>query len=175
MLAIGAGDIGRDLVNPYKTRSDDRARAFARSFWVGTHYAEEVVCLKSDQGLDFVPDQHRELSWSAHYRCNRAIEVSRSHLRPADLSRVSASRPLRCVIYRDARYGLDQTRLDQWLEEMNQHYELVAHESVPFPRFAKNERRLVTMEYIDSYKFVPRSDPSQETRVTADKSHAISR
>jgi hypothetical protein len=33
---------------------------------------------------------------------------------------------------------------------------LIAHESVPFPRRAKDDRKLVTMEYIDSYKFVPR-------------------
>ena len=168
LCLIGVGDIARDLANPYKTRSDERARAFARSFWMGTHYAEEVSCLKSDQGLDFVPDQHRELSWSAHYRCNRAIEISRSHLRPADLKRVSADRPLRYVLYRDARYELDQAGLDKWLDEMKRRYELVAHESIPFPRFAKNERRLITMEYIDSYKFIPRTESSNEARPVAD-------
>jgi hypothetical protein len=160
LMAIGCGDIVRDLANPFKTRSDDRARAFAKAFWVGTHYAEEVSCLKSDQGLDFVPDQHKELSWSAHYRCNRAIEMSRSRLHPADLKQVSVNRPLRCVLYHDARYELDQASLDKWLDEMKQHYELIAHESIPFPRLAKNERRLVTMEYIHSYKFVPRGDSS---------------
>jgi hypothetical protein len=175
LFMIGLGDIARDLANPYKTRSDDRARAFARSFWVGTHYAEEVSCLKSDQGLDFVPDQHRELSWSAHYRCNRAIEVSRSHLRPADLKRVSANRPLRCVLYRDARYELDQPSLEKWLDEMKQRYELVAHESIPFPRFAKNERRLITMEYIDSFKFIPRTESAKETPPLADGRQTTSR
>ena len=120
LIAIGCGAITRDLANPYKTRSDDRARAFAKAFWVGTHFAEEVACLKSDMGLDFIPDQHRELSWSAHYLCNRAIEVSRSSLRPADDRRVSATRPLRCVLYRDARYELDQIRLEKWLDDMQQ-------------------------------------------------------
>lgn len=158
LAAIGCGGIVRDMRYPYKTHSDERARSFARAFWMGTHYAEEVSCLKWDQGLDFVPDQHKELSWSAHYRCNRAIEMSRLSLRPADLSKVSSSRPLRCVLYHDARYELDETRLADWLNEMKQKYELVAHESVPLPRLAKNDRRLVTMEYIDSFKFVPRSD-----------------
>ena len=175
LAAVGCGDIIRDLANPYKTRSDDRARAFAKAFWVGTHYAEEVSCLKSDQGLDFVPDQHRELSWSAHYRCNRAIEVSRWSLRPADLNRVSATRPLRCVLYRDARYELDQERLDNWLSEMKRNYELTAHESIPFPRLTKNERRLVTMEYIDSYKFVPRVDSLKEAPPMAERRKNISR
>lgn len=155
-IAIGCGAIVRDLANPYKTRSDFRARAFAESFWPGVCLAEEVVCLKSDLGLDFVPEQNRELSWSAHYFCNRAIEISRSSLRMGDFSRVSATRPLRCVLYHDARYTLDQSRLNDWLTDMKQNYDLVAHESLPFARMAKDERKLVTMEYIDSYKFVPR-------------------
>jgi hypothetical protein len=175
LLIIGLGSVVRDLMNPYKTRSDDRARAFARSFWVGTHFAEEVACLKSDWGQDFVPDQHRELSWSAHFLCNHAIEVGRSHLRPADLARVSATRPLRCVLYRDARYELDQAKLDSWLHEMKQRYELVAHESIPFPRLAKGDRRLVTMEYIDSYKFVPRDGAANELPPMADGRKTSSR
>jgi len=156
LLVVGLGAIGRDLINPYKTRSDFRARAFAQSFWLGAHSVEEVACLKSDLGLDFVPDQHRELSWSAHYLCNRAIEISRCSLQKVDLEQVTATRPLRCVLYHDARYDLDQSRLDQWLSEMQLKYVLVAHESLPFPRRAKDDRRLVTMEYVDSYKFVPR-------------------
>ena len=175
LFIIGIGGVGRDLINPFKTRSDDRARAFARSFWVGTHYAEEVACLKSDWGQDFVPDQHRELSWSAHFLCNHAIEVGRSHLRSADLGRVSATRPLRCVLYRDARYELDQAKLESWLHEMQQRYELVAHESIPFPRLAKGDRRLVTMEYVDSYKFVPRDGVASNLPPMADGRKTTSR
>ena len=163
LMLIGLSSVGRDLVNPYKTRSDFRARAFAQSFWVGAHSAEEVACLKSDLGLDFVPEQHRELSWSAHYLCNRAIEVARSSLKPVRFEKVSGTRPLRCVIYRDARYALDQERLDRWLEEMSENYELVGHEQIPFPRLAKNERTLVTMEYVDSYKFIPRTDNEKDS------------
>lgn len=162
-VAIGCGSIVRDLANPYKTRSDFRARAFAQAFWPGTSLAEEVVCMKSDLGLDFVPDEHRELSWSAHYYCNRAIEIARSSLRPGNFDRVSADRPLRCVLYHDARYAIDQARLNDWLTQMRANFDLVAHESLPFPRMAKDDRRLITMEYIHSYKFVPRgtlSEPS---------------
>lgn len=157
LAAIGCGVICRDAAVPYKTRSDYRARAFAQAFWFGAQSTEEVICLKSDLGLDFVPEQHRELSWSAQYRCNRAIEVSRGHLTPADLSSVTKDHPLRCVIYRDARFELDQKLLDRWLADMQVDYELVAHESLPFPRYAKNDTRLVAVEYIDSYKFVPRT------------------
>jgi hypothetical protein len=38
---------------------------------------------------------------------------------------------------------------------MRQKYDLVAHESLPFPRRTKNDRNLLTMESIESYKFVP--------------------
>lgn len=156
LVSVGCASIGRDLISPYKTRSDFRARAFAQSFWTGAHYAEEVVCVESELGFNVVPDQHHELSWCAHFLCNRAIEVSRASLRSADMTKVSATRPLRCVLYRDARYSLDQDILDQWLADMQQDYELVGHESVPFPRMAKNDRSLITMEYVDSYKFIPR-------------------
>ena len=177
LAAIGVGVICRDAAIPYKTRSDYRARAFAQAFWFGIQSAEEVLCLKSDLGLDFVPEQHRELSWSAQFRCNRAIEVSRAHLRPADLSRVAKDHPLRCVMYRDARFGLDQQSLDRWLADMKTHYELVAHESLPFPRFAKNDTRLVAMEYVDSYKFIPRNGeptPSSPSPL-ADRRHELPR
>lgn len=162
LMLIGLSSVGRDLINPYKTRSDFRARAFAQSFWVGAHSAEEVVCLKSDLGLDFVPDQHRELSWSAHYLCNHAIEVARSSLKPVRFEKVCETRPLRCVLYHDARYPLDKERLDRWLDEMSEDYLLIGHEQIPFPRMAKNERTLVTMEYVNSYKFIPRTDAEKE-------------
>ena len=70
-------------------------------------------------------------------------------------------------MYHDARYELDQARLDEWLQGMQKNYELVAHESIPFPRLAKDDRRLVTMEYIDSYKFIPLEDSSTEIRPMA--------
>ncbi|WP_397571438.1 glycosyltransferase family 39 protein [Schlesneria sp. T3-172] len=169
LAAVGFGDIARDLVSPYKTRSDERARAFAQAFWPGTHFAEEVVCLKSDWGLDFVPEQHQELSWSAHYYCNRAIEVSRGRLHSGDESRVTVDRPLRCVLYREDRYAFDRSGLENWLQGMQERYELVGRESVPLPRRAKDDRRLVTMEYVDSFRFVPRADSRLSTPLpTAD-------
>lgn len=158
LILIGSGSIVRDLASPYKTRSDFRARALAESFWVGAHYSEEVVCLKSDLGLDFVPDQHRELSWSAQYLCNRAIETSRFRLKPADVRRISATRPLRCVLYHDSRFSLDQTALQTWLAKMNEHYETIGHDSIPLPRLDKNDRRLLAYETIDSYRFIPREN-----------------
>jgi hypothetical protein len=156
---IGAGMIVRDVARPYKTASDYRARAFAQYFWFGTSRSEEVACLKSDLGLDFVPEQHRDLSWAGQYLCNRAIEVSRYHLPRPDLSRVTREHPLRCVLYRESRFPFEQERFDQWLAEMRQHYDLVARESISLPRMRPDDRTVMAVETIDSYKFVPR-DPS---------------
>jgi len=163
LAAIGFGVVVRDVALPYKTLSDFRSRAFARGFWYSARSNEEVVCLESDVGLTFVPQKRQELSWSAQYLCNYAIEKSRYKLAPADRSRVSRDRPLRCVLYHESRFPLDRAKLGQWLAEMQRNYELLGRESVSLPRMRHDERTLVAVEFIDSYKFVPR-DPSRPTQ-----------
>jgi hypothetical protein len=166
LAAVGIGVVIRDVAAPYKTQSDFRVRAFARGFWFSARSTEEVVCLESDLGLDFVPQERRELSWSAEYLCNYAIEKSRYRFKPADWNRVSRDRPLRCVLYHESRFPLDEPKLARWLDAMRENYDLVGRESASFPRLRHDERTLITMEFIDSYKFVRRdpsrsSDPSQ--------------
>jgi Dolichyl-phosphate-mannose-protein mannosyltransferase len=157
LAAIGVVIGVRDVARPYKTASDYRSRAFAESFWFSTSRSEEVACLKTDLGLDFVPEQHRDLSWAAQYLCNRAIEVSRYHLPRPDFNRVSRERPLRCVLYRESRFPFEQARFDRWLVEMQERYELVGHESVSLPRCRQDDRTLIAVELVESYKFVPRN------------------
>ena len=89
LALVGLSVVVRDVALPYKTQSDYRERAFAQGFWFPAERDAEVACLKSDFGLDFVPDQFKDLSWSAQYLCNQAIEKSRYHLKRPDLSRVS--------------------------------------------------------------------------------------
>ena len=161
LAAIGFGAVTRDILRPYKTQSDYRARAFAQGFWFGAERDEEVACLKTDLGLDFVPEQFKELSWSAQYLCNRALEKSRYHLKRPDLSRVSRTRPLRCVLYRESRFAFEEAKFARWLADMQEHYDLVGRESVSLPRLRQDERTVMAIETIDSYKFVPR-DPSSK-------------
>ncbi len=160
LAAIGLGVVLRDVALPYKAQSDYRERAFAQGFWFPVARDEEVACVKSDLGLDFVPDQYRNLSWSAQYLCNRAVEKSRNHLRAPDMSRVSRSRPLRCVLYRESRFTFDEAKFARWLADMQDRYELIGRESVSLPRMRQDERTVMAIESIDSYKFVPR-DPSK--------------
>ena len=118
LAAIGFGVVTRDVLRPYKTQSDYRARAFAQGFWFGAEHDEEVACLKTDLGLDFVPEQYKELSWSAQYLCNQALEKSRYHLKRPDLTHVLRTRPLRCVLYRDSRFSFEEAKFARWLSEM---------------------------------------------------------
>ena len=60
------------------------------------------------------------------------------------------------------RFPLEDRQFERWLSDMQQHYELVGREHISFPRLRKDDRTLVTLESIDSYKFVPR-DPSSES------------
>ncbi len=134
-------------------------RAFAQGFWFAAQRDEEVACLKTDLGLDFVPEQYKELSWSAQYLCNRALEKSRYHLKRPDLTHVSRTWPLRCVLYRDSRFPFEEAKFARWLAATQERYELVGRESVSLPRLRQDERTVMAIETIDSYKFVPR-DPS---------------
>jgi hypothetical protein len=160
---VGLGVVVRDVALPYKTQSDYRERAFAQGFWFPAERDAEVACLKSDFGLDFVPDQFKDLSWSAQYLCNQAIEKSRYHLKRPDLSRVSHTRPLCCVLYRESRFKFDEERFANWLAEMQERYELVGRDSVSLPRMRQDERTVMAVEYVDTYKFVPRDASKSAT------------
>jgi hypothetical protein len=154
---IGAGSIVRDVAHPYKTLSDLRNRAFARWFWFNAEFQGESACLTTDFGVEVMPELFIRLNWAAEYFCNQKIYSPR-HARgePLQLERVSADWPLRVAMYRPGKLSFDQAALDAWLEEMNGRLQLVARDSMPVPRYAKNERRLVTVDYLETFKFVPR-------------------
>ena len=153
IASIALVTVGRDLVFPYKTLSDERARSFARWFYTAAAQGEEVACAKTDLGLDFSPATFRELSWSAMYLCNRRMYAPRQ---PFSLARVSSSRPLRCLVYRDPRYPFDEAAFAAWRRRMGERYVEIGHESFPFPRYDKLERRLLQVDTLESYRFVPR-------------------
>jgi hypothetical protein len=97
------------------------------------------------------------------FLCNRAIYSPTE--RAEDVTPISqdAARPLRCVIYRDPRFDFNEAARDGWLDEMRQTHELASVESFPFTRFGKNERDLVTIDYLDLYTFKPQ--PAQTAAV----------
>jgi hypothetical protein len=155
-LLVGAGSIVRDIWRPFKSLSDERARSFARWFWFNAEFAGEAVCLKTDLGLDFAPRTFRELSWSAMYLCNRRIYSPRHQVGAAPgWQRIAADWPLRCLLYRDPQFLVNEGALERWLSEMAAQYQLVSRDRYPFPRYDERERRLVRIDHVEIFTFIP--------------------
>jgi hypothetical protein len=153
---VGLGSMIRDVWRPFKTLSDERARSFARWFWFNAEFAGEAVCLKTDLGLDFAPRTFRELSWSAMYLCNQRIYSPRHQLGAApQWERIAADWPLRCLLYRDPQFPCDEAALKRWLSEMATQYQLVSRDRYPFPRYDERERRLVRVDHVEIFTFIP--------------------
>jgi hypothetical protein len=120
--AIGLGVIVADLIRPGKTIEDLRAREFARLFWSEVGRDSELACARIDLGLDFEggPTHHGR---SADYLCLQKI-YSPSHRRclPIQWKTVSASHPLKCVLY--GGVPVDSPLFGRWMELMSHHYHL---------------------------------------------------
>jgi hypothetical protein len=170
LALVALGSIARDVSHPYKTLSDQRARAFAQWFWFDRHFQGEVVCLKSDLGQEFSPQTYHELSWAAMYLCNERIYAPQhgQGFEPR-LDRVSREWPLQCVEYRDPSYAFDQQAFRRWLDDMTAQYDLAGKEVIPMPRYDKRERNLIAMNYVEVYKFVPKGSAEQNVARGAGK------
>lgn len=156
---VGLGSIGRDVTFPCKSFSDERARAFAQWFWPSAEFEGDVACLQTDWNLGFVTGATAKLNWGAQYVCNQHIYSRQPHVaRPPDKNSRAPDRPLRCVQYRigDRDFSFDQQAFNRWLSEMQSHYVLESFESYSIPRYDKRDQVLVTVDYIDVLKFIPR-------------------
>jgi hypothetical protein len=156
-MLVGVGSVVRDLAHPYKTLSDQRARAFAQWFWLSAEHEGEAVCLRTDLGRDFGSKAYHELSWAAMYLCNQKIYSPRHAAgRLPQLDDLSACRPLRCVLYRDPEYPCNEASLGRWLGDMQTGYQLVGREVYALPRYDKRERTLVKLDHLEVFQFIPR-------------------
>lgn len=161
--AVGAGCIVRDIMNPYKTKSDMRNRAFAQWFWHNGQFEGEAICLHTDVGLDY-SDCYRGLSWSAMYLCNQRIYSPRHAAgQPPRYDQVTAKRPLRCVIFRDPDYPDNELAIAAWLAEMQRRFRLIGQELYALTRFGKNEKDLAKVDHLEILRFVPISDSNTLT------------
>lgn len=157
LVLVAGSSIGRDILHPYKTLSDERARAFARWFWFNAEAEGAVEVVEGYDGRSFSPESRSELTWTAMFLCNRAIySPGERHER---LSAIPAGlgRPVRCLVYRDPRFDFDAAARDRWLAAKRSEADLVAAETFPFTRYGKNERDLVTVDYLDVYTFRAKS------------------
>ncbi len=157
MIAVAASV--RDFLHPCKETCWMRNRDFARWFWCEKARDAELVCLWNDlhqrfyeppHGSDFVD------ALSSVYDCNQRIYSAR-HARgePADLDRVSASRPLRCVRFRPSTTtDRDEAAFDEWLSTMKARYRLAAKETYPLSLWVNDDLKCVDCAIL--YEFVPK-------------------
>lgn len=156
MAAIPLGSVVRDFAFPGKTKSDIRARDFARWFWFELSHDAELVCLKSDLHQDFTPMDF-EWGFSSIYLCNQRIYSPR-HARhqPPRWDLVSADHPLRCVEYRTLGYPRDERAFAQWLDQMQTRYDLVTRKTYPVRHFASRDPSSVDQGLLTVLEFVPK-------------------
>lgn len=156
LAAIALLSIARDVRFPYKTFSDQRARAFAQWFWFDLPHSAEVVGMKTDLGLTFSPETYRQVGWSAMYLTNQRIYSPRHRARRApDWDSISSTHPLRVVEYRDPDHPYDKVAFQRWLREMEGKYRLANRDVYPVPRYDKREGRLIKTDEIHVFTFVP--------------------
>lgn len=161
LALLGAGSWLRDVTQPYKSPTTLRAREFAQWFWFEMSHNSELVSCESDWKTDLSPDK-LNCGWSSLYFCNQRIYSPR-HARGEQphLERVSVERPLRCVLYRSPKEEQESPSPDpqarqRWLEKMQADYDLVAHDTYPFAAYDKSDRRQISDDYVEVFKFVPK-------------------
>jgi hypothetical protein len=168
LAALGGASLLRDLCQPYKSGTTLRAREFARWFWFDLAHQGELVCFETDLKESLTPGK-RQCAWSSLYYCNQRI-YSPQHARGElpQWDRISADWPLRCVLYRSPAEERDSPAADphvreHWLERMESQYRLVAHDSYPMPAYDKSDRRPISDDFIEVFKFVPRGETASRS------------
>jgi hypothetical protein len=123
LAAIGIALIARDLIQPYRERSDLITRNFARWFWSENGREAELVCAKTDLGFRFQP-QLWQIGMSAVYLCNqRMFSPPRAANREHDqASLLPANRPVRLVFFDEIPDG--NSVFDGWMRHLGQTYEI---------------------------------------------------
>ena len=171
-LVIAAGILFRDLWYPYKSGTTLRAKEFAQWFWTDLAEESELVCLETDLKANLSPGSY-EHGLASLYLCNQRIYSPR-HARgePPRWDRVSAERPLRCVLFRSTKWERDARPLERWLEGMQDAYRLVTHDRYPAPFYDKSDRRPLAVDFIEVFKFVPKVSRLSGSHVGANVSAA---
>ena len=166
-VLLGAGSWLRDVTQPYKSTTTLRAREFAQWFWFEMAHQSELVSCETDWNTDFAPDR-LNCGWSSLYFCNQRIYSPRhAHGEQPQLDRVSTNRPLHCVLYRSPKEERESPSPDpqarqKWLNKMQANYDLVALDTYPFAAFDKSDRRQLSDDYVEVFKFVPKDGSTTE-------------
>ncbi len=123
LAAIGVTLIGRDLVCPYREKSDLVTRNFARWFWSEKGRDADLLCVKNDLGFSFRPELW-QIGMSAVYLCNQRM-FSRPQATKDTLDRVSHAsigRPVRLVFFDEIPEG--NLLFERWIGNLRQSYKV---------------------------------------------------
>jgi hypothetical protein len=168
LAAAGFVLLSLTLAAPYKCLPDQNSRSFARVFWTEHAKDSELVCVKSDLGLGFRP-RNWTLFRSALYLCNQRIYSPRHRLGVgASWNKVSALRPLRCVLYNE--WPENDPACSAWLKEMTKKFEVRNCQTFVVNESTHRDDGTDLEDRYTVYDFVPRGvaplsrvvlDPSQ--------------
>ena len=154
VAAVAAVGVVRDVTNGCKNPGDARQRAFARWFFHDAAIEGPVELVTGTPDGPFCEETWTELSWSAMFLCNRAIQ-RRPADAPAGAPHLPPAGPFRCVIYRDGARPFDAAARDRWLAGMKERYRLAARDRFPLTRHTRRGAWVAT-DWVESYRFRPK-------------------
>ncbi len=154
LLALGLASIGKDFVEPYKSRSDATLRDFARSFWAEAQREGEVVAFDTDCGMTFVDEIERQFSSWFIYRCNQRIYSPRHAAGEApSWEALSPDRPVRFVRYVSGQLSYDELAFRRWREGLSAQCASLQQQTHAFERYDAAPGEPV--DYVEVWTCVP--------------------
>lgn len=159
---VGGGMLLRDLARPYKTPADHVRREFARWFWRDMAQGAELVCIGTDLKRDLFAGQWKRMS--PEYLCLQRIYSARHRAGvPPQWERISTAHRLRCVVHRADGASYNARALQQWLDEMEQRYDLVEHTDLVVNAGMES----IYAHHYEVFEFVPEGQGAMVRRAPA--------
>ena len=149
LVLIGLAPLVAGVRQPYRAHQAEAARQFARGFWPEVGKDAEVACLRWDLN---VAEWDSIRLGVAVMLCDQALYSPSRRSGGPDWSKVSGSRPLRCVL--GVAGKADAPRVESWLASMGPRFRLTVRER--FEMNAAPPGRPPVLELYEVFEFVPR-------------------
>jgi hypothetical protein len=137
LVGLGCWRVGQDLGHPYRTPWDRTSREFARWFWGELAADAELVCVRTDLGIALRPGRWA-YDGTDQYLCLQRIYSPRHQQdRPPRWDKISATRPLRCVLLNQMPGEVPAFR--DWVETHRDRFRLREVRTYPATRGSESE------------------------------------